>query len=732
MALFTTQPSFATFKLDGFVPVKSILQPDGKVLIAGSSPLGAIVARFDSNGQLDLSFGNNGNGVVKIANSSATSFLRSIALNPNGSITASTGTSYVELSANGIVTNEYLVGFKSLTLSNGDWYSSFTSRQNDGVVRDVVVRYIKTGVTSSEQDRSFGDNGFVALKASDPASHPGSLVLTKDGKLIVPAISSTTGKITSYFEVSADGKVATEHAPQDFSSSSGSALSLFPEIALPTANFFRQADGKVVTFSSLGDGTYSLTRYNADGSTDLGFGKAGSATGLGVVQSIAQQPDGKLVLNLQSASVVVQEGLTLARYTVNGELDKTFYGGTVEADPTSGKDYLYGVTVQADGKIVVAGSSGVNILVMRYLPDGRLDPSFGEGGIVTGGFGQSGGGFGISSRVVSVNVQADGKIIVFGSEGMFSQKPMVLRLNADGSADASYGQPFYNMVGTSGDDTFELFSLKNNFIDGLGGTDTLVLRSETKDWSIVKQGTGWLLSNKLNPEYSATLENVERINFMFGTAGRAETVTLQSSSTGTQVGALTKIKVSPEDATLTGTTGTDVAVYAGNRAGFTIQNKSGTVTVSSLTTGNQTLTNVERLQFNDDVVAFDIDGTAGKAYRLYQAAFDRAPDEAGLGWQISAIDKGLGMLQVAQNFMESAEFKMRYGENLSNAGLVNQLYQNVLHRAPDAAGFQVQLNALDTGMVSRAQLLLNFSESAENQVNVIGVIKNGIEFTYFA
>ncbi|WP_334189730.1 DUF4214 domain-containing protein [Noviherbaspirillum sp.] len=732
MTMFSTQPRFATFSLDSSGASKSLIQPDGKVLIfGGSASVGIIVARFDTNGQLDPSFGSNGNGVIKLANYDLRAPGSTFAFTKNGSIIASTGMSYFELSTDGKITNEYLVGYKSLTLPDGTNYQTFQAFRNDGLNHDVVVRYLKNGVL----DRGFGDNGFVQLDATDPSSHPSSIVMTKDGRLIVPAVSSTSGKVTSYFEVSADGKVTKELPPHDFSSSNGTALSLFPELALPywsSRTFFQQTDGKVIVMQVPSNDSFSLTRHNPDGSIDLSFGKAGSVDGSGRVQSIAQQPDGKLVVNMQSSGVVIEQGLKLARYTVNGELDKTFFGGIVEMDPTPGTDYLNSVTVQGDGKILVAGTAGTNVLVLRYLPNGRLDTTFGENGIATGSFGQSAGGFQVGSRVASVNVQADGKIIIAGAVGEFAPKPMVLRLNPDGSADSTYGQPFYNMTGNSGDDTFELFTDTKTYINGLGGHDTLLLRTQTKDWSIVERADDWMLVRNAKPDNTITLKNVEQVNFYFGIDGKPQIVPLQKSPAAPDDGALKKIMVAPEETYINGTAGVDVAIYSGKLSGFTIQNKTGTITVSGLTTGSDTLTKIERLKFDDKAVAFDVDGTAGQAYRLYQAAFDRAPDIAGLGWQISAMDKGVSLLQIAKNFSESAEFKSLYGENLSNGGFVNQLYQNVLHRTPDAGGFQHQLNALDTGGVSRAQLLLNFSESDENQVNLIGSIKNGIEYIYFA
>jgi hypothetical protein len=143
--------------------------------------------------------------------------------------------------------------------------------------------------------------------------------------------------------------------------------------------------------------------------------------------------------------------------------------------------------------------------------------------------------------------------------------------------------------------------------------------------------------------------------------------------------------------------------------------------------GIDQLSNVERLGFSDKRIAFDTDGTAGQAYRLYQAAFDRAPDLGGLGFWISMLDAGWGLKDVSKNFLASPEFSSLYG-SLDNMQYITALYNNVLHRAPEAAGLAYHSEALASGSVDRAQLLINFSESAENQAALIGVIANGMTY----
>ncbi len=141
------------------------------------------------------------------------------------------------------------------------------------------------------------------------------------------------------------------------------------------------------------------------------------------------------------------------------------------------------------------------------------------------------------------------------------------------------------------------------------------------------------------------------------------------------------------------------------------------------------LTNVERLQFSDTYIALDIAGTAGQAYRLYQAAFDRKPDLAGLGYWIKDMDKGTSLTTVAAGFFQSSEFQKLYGSNPNTTTLITNFYQNVLHRAPDQAGFDYWAGELNTGKITPAGALASFCESTENQALVIGSIQNGIEYT---
>lgn len=154
---------------------------------------------------------------------------------------------------------------------------------------------------------------------------------------------------------------------------------------------------------------------------------------------------------------------------------------------------------------------------------------------------------------------------------------------------------------------------------------------------------------------------------------------------------------------------------------------------SSLTGGGSTLVNVERVIFgapgdkSATGVALDYDGHAGQAYRLYQAAFDRTPDNFGIGFWISRLDKGVSLTDIANAFVASSEFKTLYGANPTNAEIVDKLYHNVLHRDPDPES-EFWVDVLDRKAATVADVLIGFSESHENVVNLVGVQKTGIAY----
>jgi hypothetical protein len=176
-----------------------------------------------------------------------------------------------------------------------------------------------------------------------------------------------------------------------------------------------------------------------------------------------------------------------------------------------------------------------------------------------------------------------------------------------------------------------------------------------------------------------------------------------------------------------GGAGFDTVMLEGARSSTAVTKTSAGLEVTHLGVTN-TLVNVERLTFGEEYLDFGEDSTAAQAYRLFRAAFDRAPDKTGLGYWVSQLEHGMSLKDVAKGFIESAEFSAGAGSGSSTSFFVSALYRNVFDREPDEAGLRFWSNAIDTG-TSRAEVLAALSDSGENRAKVLAEIENGIEYT---
>ena len=203
------------------------------------------------------------------------------------------------------------------------------------------------------------------------------------------------------------------------------------------------------------------------------------------------------------------------------------------------------------------------------------------------------------------------------------------------------------------------------------------------------------------------------------------------TSTNNLVGTVGNDRISPTagNNAVEGGAGIDTAVYAGARANYTVAKDVNGFTITDKVGANglDSLINVEHIQFGDMAMGLDVNGVGGQAFRLYQAAFDRVPDLPGLGFWIKYMDLGLSVNGAAEQFMASPEFKTMY-QGTDDTAYITKLYSNVLHRAPEQSGLGFWINALEVLHTTRAEVLGFFSESPENQAQVIGSIQNGFEF----
>lgn len=178
--------------------------------------------------------------------------------------------------------------------------------------------------------------------------------------------------------------------------------------------------------------------------------------------------------------------------------------------------------------------------------------------------------------------------------------------------------------------------------------------------------------------------------------------------------------------TIDGSTGEDHWLLVGTRADYTLQVSVEGNTLTDQYQESMTFSNVDRLNFEDQSLAFDYLGNAGEVYRLY-SVYDRAPDLRGLGYWIKAIDEGTSLISITQDFVNSPEFAQIYGADANNLLFINNLYLHVLNRLADSEGANYWNNALAGGM-SRTELVLNIAESTENIADKIGVVATGMAY----
>src|SRR5437660_2351392 len=219
-----------------------------------------------------------------------------------------------------------------------------------------------------------------------------------------------------------------------------------------------QADGKLVVVgqtykhNDFSGEDFVVTRYNTDGTLDNSFGSGGKVRtdfpGLAAVpSSVVIQPNGKIVVAGGAFPLFTFLGnFELVRYNPNGSLDTSFGSGGIVTTSFPGQgSYAFALALQADGKIIAAGTDFVNFSnednyntdfgLERYNPDGTPDTTFGNGGQVTTDFD------GFNDDAFSILVQPDGKLVAVGS----AKNPATFydfasaRYPANGTIDTTFG-----------------------------------------------------------------------------------------------------------------------------------------------------------------------------------------------------------------------------------------------------------------------------------------------------
>ena len=310
----------------------------------------------------------------------------------------------------------------------------------------ALARYSAAG----RLDASFGRGGKLVTDLGEGDDWADAVVVQAGGRIVAAGCSDCESEAGDFALVryTADGRVDRRFGRRGVVRTDLGAGS-----DDQTGDAVRQADGKIVVVGSSDAGDtrdFALVRYTADGAVDQSFGRRGIVltdfdTYEDQAWAVAIQKDGKIVAAGPSGTDEHGPGhaFAVARYTSRGVLDASFgRGGKVRTYVSRARnpsDYADAVAIQADGKIVVAGtSSGYDFAVVRYTPGGKLDPSFGRGGKVLTDVQET------SDFVTAVAIRKDGKIVVVGSSEArdgsdLSEAFALVRYTTGGELDRSFG-----------------------------------------------------------------------------------------------------------------------------------------------------------------------------------------------------------------------------------------------------------------------------------------------------
>ncbi len=436
------------------------LQADGKILVAGTVSIdnwrGMALVRYNRDGSLDTTFGNAGVNTPSIGTRNWDSG-QSVAVQADGKIlvagSADTG----------------VIG------SNSDF---------------ALVRYDSNG----NLDTTFSEDGKQTTNIGGSSStwdEGYSVLAQSDGKILVAGLTGPSEEIAvvRYLE---DGSLDTTFSTNGIQTTGVTANDV------KTCSVMLQTDGKILvagTSTNYARGAFNefaLVRLNSDGSFDTTFSEDGKlTTAIGSTsdnygQCIALQSDGKIVVaGFMVTGTFSYSDFVLLRYNTDGSLDTTFNGNGRVITGISLYDLGYSVTLQKDGKILVAGATRANssydFALIRYNSNGSLDTSFSSDGVLTTAIGLS------EDIGYDVAVQSDGKILVSGASKNYSYDFALARYNQDGSLDRSFdARKIANHVGTQNytensvavvlDSTYVISDAELDAIDNYSGSSIFIAR----------------------------------------------------------------------------------------------------------------------------------------------------------------------------------------------------------------------------------------------------------------
>lgn len=334
-------------------------------------------------------------------------------------------------------------------------------RMITGVGAALLGMVMVLGVTATSQanpgqlDVAFGAGGQRSMDLGGTYDWGYATLVQPDGRIIAAGVSNARG--TYDFAV-------TRHLP------SGALDPSFGEDGVTITDFGKswdwayglalQPDGRIVVAGASdrsGSRDFALARYDTSGQLDRSFGDEGLVLtpirplSIDIVHGLAVQPDGRIVAAGvtydDKASLRPHGDFMVVRYSPQGELDPSFGVGGMVTTNFQGESYdePYAVVLQPDGRILLGGTSNTgggagrifgadNLALARYLPNGLIDSSFGEGGVVVVDAGS------MQESIRALALDPDGAIVAAGrTSGEKRGDLLVARFLSNGAVDPSFG-----------------------------------------------------------------------------------------------------------------------------------------------------------------------------------------------------------------------------------------------------------------------------------------------------
>ena len=404
-----------SFSLDGRLVIDSggyeagnavALQPDGKIVVAGSTSIddNAAVYRLNPDGSFDTTFDTDG---ARSFGAPGTQTAQAVAVQPDGKIVVA-GTSGGQygvvwrLNPDGSFDTSFGLGGKVLITNVGvGVLLRALALQPDG--RIVVAGYTLLAPNDAvvyrlnpngSFDTTFDTDGLRSID-SGGREEAYALALQPNGKILV-AGSTTIDNNAAVYRLNPDGSFDTTFDTDGARGIDSGSSEVARAVAL-------QPDGKIVVAGSTGNNSdAAFYRLNPDGSFDTTFDADGqriiAGSGDEQVNAVALQPDGKI---LGAGRELNNVDGAVYRLNPDGSSDTTFGTGGSRNLDNGGDEVLNAVALQPDGKIVLVGSTSIDVNgdVLVYRLQG--DPRGGGGG---GGGGGGSTGTGVDAKLVAAKV----------------------------------------------------------------------------------------------------------------------------------------------------------------------------------------------------------------------------------------------------------------------------------------------------------------------------------------